>query len=97
MAKILENKKGFKVIQMSYAEISILTGNPCPICDMCANPKVAQGYYIAVLNQWFCKKCYNEWYERAEFYPEDARIENEHFEFYKNLCIESGILDEVDI
>lgn len=41
------------------------------------------GYYVAVLNRWFCPKCYNEWYEYATHYPEDARIENKNFEHFK--------------
>ena len=91
-----KNEKGFKVIQLSYAEISRLTGNLDPICDRCANPKVSQGYYIAVLNQWFCKKCYNDWNKEARYYPEDAEIENRNFEYYKNLCIKGNLFkDEV--
>lgn len=43
------------------------------------------GYYIAVLNQWFCPKCYQAWYHRATYYPEDAKVENRNFEFYKNI------------
>lgn len=42
-------------------------------------------YYIAVLNQWFCPKCYQAWYHRATYYPEDAKVENRNFEFYKNI------------
>lgn len=43
------------------------------------------GYYVAVLNCWFCPKCYNEWYGCATHYPEDIKIENKNFEYYKNL------------
>nr|UYE98185.1 MAG: hypothetical protein [Bacteroides phage NR01] len=38
-----------------------------------------------MLNCWFCPKCYNEWYGCATHYPEDIKIENKNFEFYKNL------------
>lgn len=96
MAKIVPNDKGFKVIQMSYAEISRLTGNVLPICDSCAKPDVSMGYYIAVLNQWFCKRCYNNWYKDAKFYPEDTLIENRNYEYYKNLCEKAGMLQNAD-
>lgn len=35
--------------------------------------------------QWFCPKCYQAWYHRATYYPEDAKVENRNFEFYKNI------------
>lgn len=98
MAKIVQNDKNFKVLQLSYAEISRLTGNFLPVCDRCNNPKVSQGYYVAVLNQWFCKKCYNSWYKDAVNYPEDREIENRNYEYYENLCKKGGILkDEVGV
>ena len=40
---------------------------------------------MAVLNSWLCPGCYREWHERAEYFPEDARIEDKNFEFYKGL------------
>lgn len=92
MAKIISNNIGFRAIQMSYAEIGRLTGNPNPVCDFCANPKVSQGYYIAVLNQWYCKKCYTRWLKTAKAYPEDEPIEAKNFNYYKNLLEKAGML-----
>ena len=71
MAKIVDNPKRFKVIELSRNELANGTSNT--------------GYYVAVLNCWFCPKCYNEWYGCATHYPEDIKIENKNFEFYKNL------------
>lgn len=86
MAKIIENKKGFKIIRIDRSElIKRLAGYGCVgICDSCSLPSVT-GYYIAVLNQWFCKKCLYEWYDNAVNYPEDRNIEEKNFEFYKKL------------
>lgn len=33
-------------------------------------------------NHWYCKKCYEEWLARAEWYPEDADVERRNFNFY---------------
>lgn len=62
--------------------ITISTQYGC--CDRC-NGTSNTGYYVAVLNCWFCPKCYNEWYGCATHYPEDINIENKNFEYYKNL------------
>ena len=86
MAKIIENDKNFKVIQFSYVEMMRLTGNVCPVCDRCLDRKVSKGYYIAVLNQWFCPKCYKKWLKRAVKHPEDERVETENFEYYNHLA-----------
>ena len=73
MANIKDNKKGFKVIQISRKELVEELGQygAIGICDYC-NETASTGYYIAVLNQWFCPKCYQAWYHRATYYPEDA-------------------------
>lgn len=59
MANIKDNKKGFKVIQISRKELVEELGQygAIGICDYC-NETASTGYYIAVLNQWFCPKCY---------------------------------------
>lgn len=82
MAEIVKNRKGFKVMKMNLFEINYIGG--FGICDWCGNTST-EGYYIAVLNQWYCPKCYNEWYLRATYYPEDAVIENRNFINMQNL------------
>ncbi|MEI3156223.1 MAG: hypothetical protein V8T07_00620 [Muribaculaceae bacterium] len=54
------------------------------ICDWCARPCLPseRGYYIAALNQWLCKDCFEGWLQRATWYPEDADIERKNFDFY---------------
>lgn len=93
MASIIESNKNFKIILFSCQEMSRLTGNPFPICDSCAKES-SYGYYVAVLNQWFCKECLEDWHERAKNYPEDREIENKNFEFYKKLAKERGLKTE---
>lgn len=78
MARIYENDKGFKVIRTdNMSEVLKLGG--VAMCDSC-NQFNRIGYYIAVLNSWYCDKCFNEWYEQATYYKEDAHIERACFD-----------------
>ncbi len=65
MAKKVDNEKGFLVIEVSAAELSAKAGG-YGICDYCNTP-AEKGYYIAVLNQWYCPKCYDEFCKRAKY------------------------------
>lgn len=85
MARIIEVKdKPFLLIECTAGELMQAVGSDIVICDWCAKPFLPSddGVYIAVLNQWYCKDCYNEWIERAEYYPSDADVERKNFEFY---------------
>lgn len=79
MAKRIEFGN-FLIIEATARELYVACGGP-GICDWCGTPS-AHGYYIAVLNQWFCDKCYNEWKERATYYPEDVDVETRNYNFY---------------
>ena len=81
MAHKHKNEKGFLVIRTEQSEITCLGG--LGICDDC-NQKSHTGYLIAVLNRWFCDKCFTEWYNRAKYYKEDRHIEKRTFEYYKS-------------
>lgn len=67
---------------MDLQEINHIGG--LGICDWC-NSASSVGFYIAVLNQWYCPKCYQSWCQRATYYPEDAEIENRNFINMQNL------------
>ena len=83
MAKLIENNKGFKVIEVSNLECVKMIGGYA-ICDNCNEP-FSKGYYVAVLNRIFCPKCYEELMSYAIYYPEDSRIENKNFEYMKSI------------
>ena len=83
MAKKVDNEKGFLVIEVSAAELSAKAGG-YGICDYCNTP-AEKGYYIAVLNQWYCPKCYDEFCKRAKYYPEDTGTEKRNYELYSKL------------
>lgn len=79
MAKVVEFDK-FKIIKASAREMLDAVGSP-GICDYC-DDRPNEGYYIAVLNQWFCKKCFDRFKENARWYLEDAQIEERNFKYY---------------
>lgn len=83
MAKRIEAGK-FLVVECTARELTEAVGSEMAICDWCARPCLPseRGYYIAVLNQWFCKDCFEGWLQRATWYPEDADIERKNFDFY---------------
>lgn len=87
MAKIYENEKGFKVIEVTAREmLKIGCGN---ICDHCGEQQLDNGYYVAVLNLWMCPTCFEMWYEDATNYAtsnnDDDRVERKNFEYFKML------------
>ena len=82
MAQIIENKKGFLVIRCSAVETMKFGG--MGICDFC-NESDLIGYYIAVLNCWYCQQCYEEWVKRAIRHEEDNVIEVRNFNYYRMI------------
>ena len=82
MAKIIDNPKGFKVIETSMTECIDMGGMAvCDNCNQCSD----KGYLIAVLNSWFCPQCYNEWMEEAVRYEDDVIYEHKTFNYYKDI------------
>ena len=97
MARIVENDKGFKVIALSHEEGESLgwgiwhrndedTKDICSfLCCRCGIPIKDELYYVSVLNDLLDKKCYDEWYANAIYYPEDRYIEDRRFNHYKEV------------
>ena len=86
MAKVVENKKGFKVIEISRQELlnKLSQYGSVGICDYCGNPTEI-GYYVSVINQWLCKDCYQNFLNKSQYYPEDKPIEEKNFNYYSKL------------
>lgn len=82
MAHVHQNDKGFKVIRTESLVETLKLGG-IAMCDSC-NGASFTGYYIAVLNRWYCDKCFNEWYAWAKRYDEDSKIEERNFERYSS-------------
>ena len=77
MAHIHNNEKGFLIIRTETLEEALNFGG-LAICDGC-NKASYTGYYISVLNYWYCDKCFNDWYKRAKRYAEDIDIEERNY------------------
>lgn len=45
------------------------------ICDMCNRP-ASVDYYVAVINQWMCKDCHNDFIKSVDRYEKNVRIES---------------------
>ncbi len=74
----VKNDKGFRVIKMSLMELNVYLGG-IGICDFC-NGTGLEGYYVAVLNEWLCPECYEDWLKKATRYEEDVLIEEKRYQ-----------------
>lgn len=64
-----------------FSMISVASGHVM-VCDFC-NSEVGKEdtcYYVAVLDQILCKKCFEEWHRTAKYYPEDVPIESKNYD-----------------
>lgn len=52
------------------------------LCDSCSK-SIDSGYYIPVLNQYFCKECFNRWDNSAHYYPQDRSIERKRTSYFE--------------
>lgn len=82
MANIIQNEKGFKIIEMSTMEFLYIGGKS--ICD-CCNQMMLKGYYIPVLNSAYCEEDFNQWLNSAIRYDEDIPYELFKFENMKKI------------
>lgn len=83
MASIVKNEKGFKVIKIDSHELRQAVGSP-GICDNCLEMP-EEGYYIAVLNRWFCPRCYHKWILNATYYRGDKPIEERNYQYMTEM------------
>lgn len=81
MARRIEFSK-FKIIECTAAELMSAYGTSVCMCDYCGKPQLGDdlGYYIAVLNKWYCKECFEDFKGWAKWYAEDAPYENRNFD-----------------
>lgn len=82
MAKVAECGQ-FLVIEATQKEMHAAVGSP-GLCDYCGWWS-DNGYYIAVLNKWYCPECYEKFKADAKYYPQDRQIEERNFKYYSKL------------
>lgn len=101
MAKNVINEKGFKVIALKPDECKQIGFGfqdetdfelICDDCNELINDELYV-FYVCVLNRVLCKECFQEWYESAVYYPEDARYENGKYEYINSLISSSKNID----
>ena len=77
MAKKIENKDGFHIIELTVDEainkcqFGFATEIICDQCNKVIEDKDEVIYFIAVLNMAFCKECYEDFITKATYYAED--------------------------
>lgn len=82
MAKLVKNSKGFTVIRMSYMEYAAIT-DTFARCELCGE-ETTDGYYIPLIQHWYCENCYNLWNRTAVYYKIDAETERRLFNVMKH-------------
>lgn len=91
MAEIVTGIK-FKVIKLNLIELQAVEGGyAIGICDSCGKPSF-DGYYIAVLNSYYCPECFESWLRRATYFSEDKPIEDRNFNYWKQQLEKVGNL-----
>lgn len=86
MARLINTEKGFKVIVISQDEARFLgfgISKGC-LCAHCNNIIQEEIYYIPVLNDTMDKECFNNWYNGARYYKEDATYEQRNIDYIQS-------------
>jgi hypothetical protein len=93
MAKIYQNQQ-FKIIEANWVEYVNVT-DTFGLCDLCANNTSEDPiYYIAVLDQWYCKTCLDAWLSGAKKYKSDIEKEQLNFINVKHKLEDLGAWNE---
>lgn len=94
MASLWKNNKNFKIIQANWVEYVNVT-DTFGLCDVCANNSSDDPiYYIAVLDQWYCKTCLDAYLSGAKKYKSDIQKEQENFVRVKHKLEDLGVYNE---
>lgn len=93
MAKIYQNQH-FKIIEANWVEYVNVT-DTFGLCDVCANNTSEEPiYYVAVLDQWYCKTCLDAYLSGAKKYKSDIQKEQENFIKTKHKLEDLGAWNE---
>lgn len=94
MACLWKNNKGFKIIKANWVEYVNVT-DTFGLCDVCANNSSEDDvYYIAVLDQWYCKTCLDAWLSGAKKYKSDIEKEQLNFVGVRSKLRDLGCFEE---
>lgn len=74
-----KNTKYFLVIKMSWREYVAITDS-FGLCDCCGTDDFDKdGYYVAVVDSWYCETCFDAYYESAKHFSVDAIKERANY------------------
>lgn len=77
MAKKVENEKGFLIIEMTIQE-AVACLDCFGECNLCGD-SVESGYYVAVIDQFYCETCYRAFIGGASRYRSDIGTERQRY------------------
>lgn len=94
MAKMYPNNKNLKIIEMNWKECVAITDS-WGLADCCGkNSSEEDLYYIAVLNQFYCKTCMDAWLSGTKRYKSDLQKEQANFIKVRNKLMDIGTWEE---
>lgn len=94
MAQILKNDKQLKIIKMSWREYVAATDS-WALCACCGNNSSEEDlFFVAMVNDAYCKKCFDAYYSTVKRYKSDFEKEQMNFVKMKNKLKDLGVLDE---
>ena len=79
MAKKFQNDKRFLIIEMPWKEYVAITDSfgQCFCCGEYDSEMIF--YYVATIDSFFCKTCYDAWYSGATNYKVDREKERQNW------------------
>ena len=94
MATQIQNDKRILVIEMTWREY--VAAQDCwGWCDLCGTNDFSDnggiGYYIPMIDQWYCKSCWDKYYATATHYKVDMEKERQKFNEMKQKLERLGV------
>lgn len=94
MAKKFQNNKNFLIIEMPWREYVAITDS-WGLCSCCGQyDSEAIFYYVAVINDFFCKTCFDAWYSGATHYSVDLQKERQNWNKTVEKLRDVGVWNE---
>ena len=94
MANLWKNDKQFKIIELSWKEYVAAT-DTWGLCDICGDNSSEESlYFVALVNQTYCKKCLDAYLKGAKRYKSDFKKEQENYIRIRNELKDLGVWNE---
>lgn len=90
MANLWKNDKQFKIIELGWKEYVAATDS-WGLCDICSNNSSEEPlYFVALVNQTYCKTCLDAYLSGAKRYKGDLEKEQHNFITMRNKLKDLG-------